>query len=171
MKINTKEFTDRVVNEQPSLRLFALKLTANNVESADDLVQDTTLRALRNEEKYQEATGSFKGWMLTIMRNIFLNDCRRTAQAAIIDADLENINNINLPSGEMSPESSYSASEIATIIRRLPDENRVPFTLHIEGFKYSEIAERLGVPVSKVKANIYRTRQRLRVLLAENQEV
>lgn len=168
MKHNTKEFTDRVLKEQSSLRSFALKLTANNATTAADLVQDTTLRALHNEEKYVETTGNFRGWLLTIMRNIFLNDCRRTAQATIVDEGLESVNIINVPSGTMSPESCYGAAEIGRIIHRLPDEYRIPFTLHIEGFKYSEIADRLGIPVSKVKANIYRTRQRLRALLAEN---
>lgn len=168
MKPNTKEFTDRVLKEQSSLRSFALKLTANNATNAADLVQDTTLRALHNEEKYVETTGNFRGWLLTIMRNIFLNDCRRSAQAAIVDEGLESVNIINVPSGGMSPDSCYAASEIGSIIRRLPDEYRIPFILHIEGYKYSEIADSLGVPVSKVKANIYRTRQRLRAVFAEN---
>lgn len=168
MKPNTKEFTDRVLKEQSSLYSFALKLTANDAATAADLVQDTTLRALHNEEKYVETTGNFRGWLLTIMRNIFLNDCRRTAQATIIDEGLESVNIINVPSVAMSPESCYGASEIGRIIRGLPDGYRIPFILHIEGFKYSEIADRLGVPVSKVKADIYRTRQRLRALLSEH---
>lgn len=167
MKRNSKEFTDRVLKEQSSLRNFALKLTSNDTDNADDLVQDTTLRALNNEEKYADTSGNFKGWLMTIMRNIFLNDCRRTAQVAIVDEGLESVNIVNVPSSTMSPESSYGASEISRIIRDLPDEYRVPFTLHIEGYKYTEIAERVGLSEAAVKANIHRTRKRLRSMLDE----
>ncbi|MDE6679892.1 MAG: RNA polymerase sigma factor, partial [Muribaculaceae bacterium] len=70
-----KTFKSSVLSIQGNLMSFAMKLTLNR-EEAQDLVQDTTLKALNNEEKYAENT-NFKGWMLTIMRNIFINNYRK----------------------------------------------------------------------------------------------
>ncbi len=67
-------FQDSVLDMQGNLLSFALKLTLNR-EEAEDLVQDTTLKALNNEDKFV-ANANFKGWMLTIMRNIFINNYR-----------------------------------------------------------------------------------------------
>lgn len=65
----TKQFQDRLIGLQNKLLSFALMLTSNR-DDAYDLLQDTTLKALDNEDKYKENT-NFKGWMFTIMRNIF----------------------------------------------------------------------------------------------------
>lgn len=75
---NSNSFKSSLLGMQSNLLSFALKLTPNRDE-AYDLVQDTTLKALSNEEKFAENT-NFKGWMLTIMRNIFINNYRRTVR-------------------------------------------------------------------------------------------
>lgn len=68
-------FTNDLLNIQSELLRFAYKLTADR-EDANDLLQETTLKALDNEEKYIPDT-NFKGWMYTIMRNIFINNYRK----------------------------------------------------------------------------------------------
>lgn len=73
-------FKSSVIGMQGNLLSFALKLTTDK-EEAHDLVQDTTLKALNNEEKFVDNT-NFKGWMLTIMRNIFINNYRRALERA-----------------------------------------------------------------------------------------
>ena len=68
--------THKIVAMQPELEHFAYKLTADR-ESANDLVQDCLLKALDNKEKFVH-TQNFKGWMYTIMRNIFINNYRKS---------------------------------------------------------------------------------------------
>ena len=70
MKSN-ETFKNRLIGLQGNLLNFAYQLTANR-EQAEDLLQDTTLKALDNEEKYVDNV-NFKGWIFTIMRNIFIN--------------------------------------------------------------------------------------------------
>lgn len=73
--MNSLKFQDRLLGLQDNLLNFAYMLTANR-EEAKDLLQDTTLKALDNEDKYIDNV-NFKGWVFTIMRNIFINNYRR----------------------------------------------------------------------------------------------
>ena len=74
------KFQENLINLQSNLLNFAYMLTSNR-DDAYDLLQDTTIKALDNEEKYAEGT-NFKGWVFTIMRNIFINNYRRTVRSA-----------------------------------------------------------------------------------------
>ncbi len=75
-------FQTQLMNLQDNLLNFAMTLTANR-DDAYDLLQDTTVKALTNREKYADDT-NFKGWVFTIMRNIFINNYRRTTRAQIV---------------------------------------------------------------------------------------
>lgn len=77
-----QQFKDRLLSLQGNLFNFACQLTANR-EAAQDLVQDTTLKVLDNEEKYVDNV-NFKGWVFTIMRNIFINNYRRQVRSATV---------------------------------------------------------------------------------------
>ena len=74
--MNTETFQNRLLALQDNLLNFAFLLTSNK-DDAYDLLQDTTLKALDNEDKYKENT-NFKGWVFTIMRNIFINQYNRS---------------------------------------------------------------------------------------------
>lgn len=76
--MNSLKFQDRLLGLQDNLLNFAYMLTANR-EEAKDLLQDTTLKALDNEDKYIDNV-NFKGWVFTIMRNIFINNYRRVVR-------------------------------------------------------------------------------------------
>lgn len=159
---STPNFKNSVLGIQKNLMSFALKLTTNR-EEAHDLVQDTTLKALNNEEKFAENT-NFKGWMLTIMRNIFINNCRKSARENIAvdsSADLYHIANATDPSGS-TPDGAFACNEISGILAKFPTDYREAFNLHVAGYKYEEIAEKLGMPLGTVKARIFNTRKRLR---------
>ena len=78
---------------QANLLNFAYMLTSNR-DDAYDLLQDTTLKALDNEEKYAENT-NFKGWVFTIMRNIFINNYRRNVRSATIVDTTDNLYHLN----------------------------------------------------------------------------
>ena len=159
--MRTVDFTQNLLGMQSELHRFAMKLTADK-EEADDLLQETSLKALDNEDKYTPDT-NFKGWMYTIMRNIFINNYRKTVRDQTFVDQTENLYHLNLPqdSGFESTEGNYDLKEIRRIVNSLPKEYRVPFSMYISGFKYREIADRLGLPIGTVKSRIYFTRQRL----------
>jgi RNA polymerase sigma-70 factor (ECF subfamily) len=74
---------------------------------------------------------------------------------------------INMPSdkGSISPESSYAADEINKAIENLHSDYRIPFRMHVEGFKYEEIAENLNLKLGTVKSRIFFARQKLMSVL------
>ena len=93
MTIMGKMCEERLLTLQGNMLNFAYMLTANR-DDAYDLLQDTTLKVLDNEEKYVENT-NFKGWVFTIMRNIFINNYRKvTREATVVDRteDLYHLN-------------------------------------------------------------------------------
>ncbi len=159
--MSTATFATELVGVQDDLLRFAYKLTADRDE-ANDLLQDTSLKALDNEEKYEPAT-NFKGWIYTIMRNIFINNYRRIVREQTFIDTTENQYHLNTPQGEAfeSTESTYDLKEMHRIVNALPKEYRIPFSMHIAGFKYREIAEKLDIPLGTVKSRIFFTRQRL----------
>ena len=161
-------FKKSLLGIQGNLLAYAIKLTMNKDE-AHDLVQDTTLKALSNEEKFAENT-NFMGWMLTIMRNIFINNYRKALREnTMIDmsADLYHITNAS--SDDSTPEGLHACNEITALINRFPAEQRRAFNMHMAGYKYEEIAELLGIPLGTVKARIFHTRRKLRELLKDYQ--
>ena len=157
----TSNFAQNLLGMQSELHRFALKLTADT-EEANDLLQETSLKALDNEEKYTPDT-NFKGWMYTIMRNIFINNYRKTVRDQTFVDQTENLYHLNLPqnSGFESTEGNYDLKEIRKIVNSLPKEYRVPFSMYVSGFKYREIAVKLALPIGTVKSRIFFTRQRL----------
>lgn len=168
MRTAQKEFTSQLLQVQQSLRSFALKLTSNPAE-ASDLVQDTTLKALNAEDTFQEKT-NFSGWIMTIMRNTFLNNCRSSKRSVnVIDqtVDTEQLSMIQVVSSAPTPDSVYSANQITQIIAALPENQRIPFTMFMEGYKYAEIAKKLDLPLGIIKSRILNARRSLKVKLAD----
>lgn len=159
--MKTVDFTQHLLSIQTELFRFAFKLTADR-EEANDLLQETSLKALDNEEKFTPDT-NFKGWMYTIMRNIFINNYRKTVRDQTFVDQTDNLFHLNLPqdSGFDSTEGAYDLKEIHRIVNALPRDYRVPFAMYVSGFKYREIAEKLGLPLGTVKSRIFFTRQRL----------
>ena len=152
---------------QANLLNFAYMLTSNR-DDAYDLLQDTTLKALDNEDKYADNT-NFKGWVFTIMRNIFINNYRRAGRAATVIDTTENLYHLNLShdSGLDTPEGSYTAAEFTSAIAELPAEYSVPFNMHVQGFKYNEIAEKMNLPLGTVKSRIFFARKKLQTRFAD----
>lgn len=159
--MKTVDFTQHLLSIQTESFRFAFKLTADR-EEANDLLQETSLKALDNEEKFTPDT-NFKGWMYTIMRNIFINNYRKTVRDQTFVDQTDNLFHLNLPqdSGFDSTEGAYDLKEIHRIVNALPKDYRVPFAMYVSGFKYREIAEKLGLPLGTVKSRIFFTRQRL----------
>ena len=154
-------FKNELVNSQDDLMRFANHLTADRDE-ANDLVQETILRALDNQDKFTNDT-NFKGWMRTIMRNLFINNYRRVARDQSLNDENKNLFWQNLRDEDAQEESAniYDLKEIHRILGELPHELRVPFLMYVSGFKYREIADKLGLPLGTVKSRIFFSRQRL----------
>ena len=154
-------FRKDLVGVQDELLRFAYKLTTDR-EEANDLLQETSLKALDNEDKYMLDT-NFKGWMYTIMRNILINNYRKVVRDQTFIDQTDNLYHLSMPqdSGFASTEGAYDLKEMHRIVNSLPRDYKVPFSMHVSGFKYREIAERLGLPLGTVKSRIFFTRQKL----------
>ncbi len=167
MNNSTSSFKTSVLGMQSNLLSFALKLTLN-IEEAQDLVQDTTLKALNNEDKFVE-DANFKGWMLTIMRNIFINNYRKASREnTVVDLsdDLFHINTSS-ESNIQTPEGAHTVKEIAEILNTFPRDFSEPFSLHVAGYKYEEISDMLSMPLGTVKSRIFFTRKKMREILKD----
>lgn len=146
---------------------FALTLTADK-NDAQDLMQDTTLKVLDNQEKFVDNV-NFKGWVLTIMRNIFINNYHKIVRTQTVvdqDIDLYNLDIMN-DSGFDNPDGAYQIQEITSAIESLNEELKVPFSMFVSGYKYNEIAEALDVPLGTVKSRIFFARQELKKKLKD----
>lgn len=157
----------KLIGLQDNLFNFACRLTADR-DAAQDLVQDTAVRVLDNETGYTESS-SFKGWVFTIMRNIFINNYRRQVlRAAAVDTtvDLYKLN-LSLESGVETPEGSFAAKDISAVIGQFSYDYKEPFTMYLAGYKYGEIALKMQLPLSTVKSRIFFARRRLQSILRE----
>ena len=165
--MTTASFTQNLLNVQADLRNFAFKLTAD-YEDANDLLQETTLKALDNEDKYTDET-NFRGWMYTIMRNLFINNYRKTVrdQTYVDRTDNQYYLNSGVDVEGDSTEGAYDAKEMRRIVNSLPKEYRLPFSMFVAGFKYREIAEPLHLPLGTVKSRIFFSRQKLQEALKD----
>ncbi len=155
------QFNTALLGLQDKLLYYALSLTSDH-EKAQDLLQETFLKALVYRDKFTQNT-NFKAWIYTIMKNTFINNYRRnvksknTFDGANNDFHLKFSKDKSYP----SPESIYSSKEIIKCINELEDEYKVPFNMFLDGFKYKEIAEELKLPLGTVKSRIFFTRKKL----------
>ncbi|MDZ7740015.1 MAG: sigma-70 family RNA polymerase sigma factor [Bacteroidales bacterium] len=161
------QFNETLINLSDKLHLYALSLTSDS-ERANDLLQETMLKALTYREKFTQNT-NFKAWVYTIMRNTFINDYRRNVKKRSTFGD-SNIDFCLLFSKEKNystPDSVTNMKEINRKIDELEDEYRVPFTMFFEGYKYKEIARKLDLPLGTVKSRIFFSRKQLKKSLQE----
>ena len=146
---------------QKHLEYFAKKLTGND-DDAQDLLQETYLKALVFRDKFVDST-NLKAWLFTIMKNIFINNYRRNVRARTIIDTTDNLYHLNssVNNTPLTPDGSLSEKEILKEIESLADDQRVPFEMHTQGFKYKEIAEQLEISIGTVKSRIFFTRKKL----------
>lgn len=155
------QFNSALLGLQDKLLYYALSLTSDH-EKAQDLLQETFLKALVYRDKFAQNT-NFKAWIYTIMKNTFINNYRRNVKSKNTfdgtnnDFHLKSSKDKSYP----SPESIYSSKEITKCINALEDEYKVPFNMFLDGYKYKEIAEDLNLPLGTVKSRIFFTRKKL----------
>jgi RNA polymerase sigma-70 factor (ECF subfamily) len=161
--MNTSEFSHRLVTARNFLQEQALKFTSDRAY-AEDLVQDTLLKAVRNRNKFEDwHENSLESWLYVILKNTFLSayrkQKRRQDKLAVL-SDLEGF----LPSRRLGVNQASSlliAEEIDRAFKAIKDEYRTTFMLYHKGFKYSEIAGILSLPLGTVKSHIHEARKAL----------
>jgi RNA polymerase sigma-70 factor (ECF subfamily) len=150
------------VNIQHDLFRFAAKLTANE-NDARDLLQETSLKVLDNENKFTPDT-NFKGWAFTIMLNLFINDYRKVVREQTYVDQTDNQHYLNKSENYAVDmiESVCDVKEMYHIINKLSNEYRQPFLMFVAGYKYHEIGNKLNLPLGTVKSRIFFARQQLK---------
>jgi len=159
--MKTIEFSTQLLNLEDSLERFAFKLT-QKIADAKDLVQETFLKVLINQDKFVNDQ-NFKAWTFTIMRNTFINSYRQNIRKnTVCDQSKESffINQTRVFAAD-DPDSVYAALEITQSINQLKEIFRVPLEMHINGYKYQEIADELNINLGTVKSRIFLSRKQL----------
>lgn len=165
--MDKKLFQQRLVGLQEHMMSFAIKLTTNR-DDALDLLQDTTLKALDNQEKFVDNV-NFAGWVMTIMRNIFINNYHKVVRLQSMVDQNADLYNLDVTNDALSgaPDRICRIQEVTKAIAGLNREFKVPFSLFLNGYKYHEIAEKLGLPLGTVKSRIFFARKELQRVLED----
>jgi len=160
-----------ILAEETRLRRVATRLTRCTAD-ADDLVQDTLLRAFRARRRFQPGT-SIRAWTTTILRRVFLTDALR-AKRRRLETDTDAGEPLDRTPGAVAPTTRESTLTVEELVERLedpvkraldrvPDVYRKPFLMSIvESLTCAEIAERLDVPDGTVMSRIHRARESMK---------
>ena len=145
-----------------SLNRYAQSLT-RDWSRADDLVQDTVVRALMKAHLFRHDT-NLRGWLVTIMHNQHINAARRFFCDPMMVPE-EALDTIGCDETQTTPIELH---EIRRGVERLPSTQRQALLLHcVQGLKYEEVAAKLGLPLGTVQSRISRARASLRVMIAK----
>jgi RNA polymerase sigma-70 factor (ECF subfamily) len=146
-----------------------LRMTRSEAE-AEDLVQETYIRAFRFREQFTPGT-NLKAWLFRILTNTFINQYRRKAarpETTELDDVEESIlyrrmRNVSPGSASPDPEAELIdntlSSEVKEALEALPEKFRTTLLLDVEGFSYKEIAEMLDIPIGTVMSRLHRGRK------------
>ena len=165
-------FADQAMEHMPALYAAALRMTRNPAD-AEDLVQETYLRAYRGFDGFQEGT-NLKAWLFRILTNAYIN-AYRAKQRRPQEAELEDVEDLylyhRLPDVEQATRGRSAEAdvleritehEVKAAIEALPEQYRLPVYLaDVEGFSYKEIAEMLDIPIGTVMSRLHRGRKGL----------
>ena len=166
------EFEKEAVPHLDAVYNFALRMTGDE-DDADDLVQETYLKAFRFFDKFEKGTNC-KAWLFRILKNSFINDYRKTTKEPN-KVDYDDVQNFyeNIKADEVETQhyeedafSNLLDDEISEAISELPEDFRTVVILSdIEGFTYEEIADFVDIPVGTVRSRLHRARKMLYVQL------
>jgi RNA polymerase sigma-70 factor (ECF subfamily) len=155
------DFHHRLEEEIPRLRRYARALTRNAVR-ADDLVQETLVRALRKEHLWQPGT-DLRAWLFTIMHNLNVNEVRRVIRD---DATVDLENYSESLTAMTDPTASRQLRELDHALAQLPEEQRqVILLVGLEGMSYEDAATIVDVPIGTIRSRLSRGRESLRKLM------
>ena len=167
-----KVFEERLLENMNSMYNLAYRMTYNNREDASDLVQEASLRAYRFYDKFEEGT-NFKAWILTILRNVFINQYRKRIKepAKVNFHEIEGF--IGAP-GISGAQEEIFGEMLQDSIDQMPEELKTVITLfYLEGLAYKEIAKVMNSPIGTVMSRLHMAKQFLKKKLTQikNNEV
>jgi RNA polymerase sigma factor (sigma-70 family) len=159
------EFTYALDSTSKYLKPYAMRLT-KDYEDANDLMQDTLVKAFLNRDKYTDGT-NLKAWLYTIMKNTFITNYQRMVRKNTFIDTTDNLHFINSSSSvvENNAASEFMQEDINKAINRLEDVYSTPFMMYFNGFKYHEISQKLRIPIGTVKNRIHIARKELKHML------
>jgi RNA polymerase sigma-70 factor (ECF subfamily) len=161
----------------PALYRTALRMTHNSAD-AEDLVQETFLKAFRSSDQYDESYNG-KGWLFKILTNNFIDRYRKKQKkpfemeyGEVTDVFINREGDYNENSRFIDPEEEFFkkfvSEDVKSAIEKLPEYYRLPVILtDIEGFSYNEVAKILDTPIGTVMSRLYRGRKMLRQYLLD----
>lgn len=171
-----QEFAHDALQFAPQLYTVALRMTRNNAD-AEDLVQETYLRAYRGFHTFTEGT-NLRAWLFRILTNTYINTYR-AKQRRVQEADLGDIDDLYLyrriadvdiaaRSAEDTLFELFTDGEVKAALEDLPEQFRLPVLLaDVEEFSYKEIAEILDIPIGTVMSRLHRGRKQMQKRLAD----
>lgn len=155
------DFGQLLEKEIPRLRRYAFALT-RNMSRADDLVQDTLVRAIAKQHYWQEGT-NLRAWLFTIMHNQNVNAVRRSIRGGTA-VEVDDAGPFLAAPSE--PAAELSLRDLDRALARISDEQRqIILLVGLEGNSYEETAEILNIPIGTVRSRLSRGRASLRNLL------
>lgn len=169
-----KDFDEEIIPHMDALYNFALRLTTDP-NDAEDLVQDTIVKAYRFFSSYEKGTNA-KAWMFRILKNSFINNYRKTSKKPS-QVDYDEVSSyyesIRAERTETSDLENLMFREmmdddLSTALKRLPEDFRTVVLLcDVEGYTYEEIANMLDVPIGTIRSRLHRGRNLLKTELLE----
>lgn len=168
------EFERLALEQLDALHRMAFQLSRSRATAAD-LVQETYLRALRSENQFSDRGGGIRPWLFAILHNIFYSYLQSEAREPVTVEEIFAADENAIPPGEPQPAWDLASldwehvdSRISKAIDNLgPDMRMILLLWAIEGLKYREIAEIIGIPTGTVMSRLHRARQRLAAELVD----
>lgn len=173
-----EDFTHDAMQHAPQLFSTAMRMTRNRSD-AEDLVQETFIKAWRSFATYQQGT-NLRAWLFRIMTNTYINKYN-AQQRKPTETELDDIEELFLykrlgavdqsqlsQSAEDQMLSLFTDDEVKKALEELPDQFRIPVLMSdVEGFSYKEIAEILEIPLGTVMSRLHRGRKLMQKMLYE----
>lgn len=165
--MTNQQFLSEMDRLENILFSFAIRLT-RNYEDAQDLMQETMLRAYKHREKFVMGT-NFKSWASTIMRNTYINRYRKMKNRRHVNESVENMLYAVESSNAIANggESNMRMKELERKLKQVDKLYSVPFLMFYRGYEYKEIAGYLNIPIGTVKSRIFLARKKLKALIGE----
>lgn len=160
------EFHENLVSMLPQLRAYAMTLTRNRA-AADDLLQETSLKAWRAQAQFSPGT-NFKAWMYCILRNEYISSLRRNKRPTVsVDQVPE-----EFFSREGDQDSKVMVGEVIKAMDLLNKEQREVLVLTcMNGLSYEEVAQVVGCTIGTVKSRLWRAREHMQKLVMGSEEI
>jgi RNA polymerase sigma-70 factor (ECF subfamily) len=170
------QFTQDAMQHAPQLYSAAMRMTRNRAD-AEDLVQETYLRAYKGFHGYEEGT-NLRAWLFRILTNTYINSYR-SKQRRVQETELNDVEDLylyrrisNVDQASRSAEDTlfdlFTDDEVKAALEALPENFRMPVLLaDVEEFSYKEIAEMLDIPIGTVMSRLHRGRKAMQKALAD----